>query len=491
MDFAPWAASPFSYAGWVPNVGSHLSFSLIGAGRNPGVAHYTQTYDGRNCRMACVFQRRETDDFLSWRWLTRLFAPDVVQHWLLIGSTRPVTSHVCIVADACGDKTIQTATDEQGAMVGSIYMMPHQSPKRQLSQKWMLHEARALIAPRYIRTDKQLDDMCEELGRHVRWRNPGFIRVEFALMRTGELRLWYDEETLALDIRSERLVTTARQAYFFVKDMVHHHTHHEPSSDQITPLTPVGTQTAARRQSGEENWRRETVWSLSRAVEILLRAGKLIDLRQAMGILAYADAFQKTLLPYLRNADNSSAFVPNSSVYAYDYSHMKDSTRILIEQAQARRTHISSMLIAALASSIAALSLLSSLVSTHNSSIDSTAKGTPRLGLISLKIPEGALAWLAHSPISVVTIIWAAVFLIGMIMLDGGVRLLRHGPRKIWQATRGVSLSVGRRLRLRARGTHYLLIVFYVVVIVTLTVLMVRLPFFIHEFVNGKLGLTD
>jgi hypothetical protein len=54
----------------------------------------------------------------------------------------------------------------------------------------------------------------------------------------------------------------ARQVYFFLEDMVHHHTHYDSSSDQITPLVQVNACESDRRLSGKREGCRETAWPL-------------------------------------------------------------------------------------------------------------------------------------------------------------------------------------------------------------------------------------
>lgn len=458
MKSAPWVASAFSYAGWVPNVGSHLSFSLIGSGQGPSVTQFTQGYDGRVGRMVGVMQRRETDDFLTFRWLSRLIWPEVVQHWLLVGSTLPIETHIGVVVEKNGKKKVQVASDEQGCLLGSVYLLPRNRAELP-SDNWAIEGLRHLLRPSNRLGDKELDSLKEEIDRIVRWRVAKAIRVEFALMRSGELRLWYTQDVLDVGHDAKRLHLTARQAYFFIKDMVHDHTHHEPSSDQITPLVRVGT-SLKRRSDGEEKWRRETVWSLSRAVEKLVRSGRLVDLRQAMGFLAYSDAFQKTLLPYVRNAKDPLRFDVNKTVYAYDYAHIKESNRVRIEQAQATRTQNISIGIASIASSIAAMSLLSSLVSTQNAQIEPNIRGV-RAGLLTIHLPNGWLESFADRPWQVVLIVATIAVLASILASDLGERLLWGPIRKIGQCIRGLSLSIARRAGWNAWAAHFLLIAMY------------------------------
>ncbi len=468
MDEAPWAESAQSYAGWIPNVGSHLSFSMIGENKGPGVARFSQAFDGRTARFVAAMQDRPTDDFLLPPAIARIKRPGIFQRWLLIGSTIPVKVAAGLTFD---DPDPQDGKlDEQGMLTGTIHMIPYEPRlSERIIQDQGIAEIRALLddAQRgYILgrspSDAELTTMQGELTRVVRWRAPSSNAIRFALMRTGELRLWYDDNQVLSAKEAVRRRTVARQAYFFLKDMVHHHTHHDSSSDQITPLVQVNASEPDRRSSGERKWRRETAWSLSRTVQTLVRTGSLDDKRQALGILAYADAFQKTLLNHSRDHEDPRRFVTGDSVYGFDFAHIRESLKVQIDRAQAKRSHFTAMLVAGLASSIAALSLLSSLVSTRN---NYAAGRTPKLPQLPLEVPTSIIAPLASVPISVVGIVSLAVMVISLLVTDGGALLLRWGPRRLAQAVRGLTLSVTRFVGRDATFAHWLLVGLYLAAI--------------------------
>lgn len=360
MDETPWAASAQSYAGWIPNVGSHLSFSMIGETKGPEVARFSQAFDGRSGRFVVALQPRLTDDFLRGPRRIRRSRPAAIQHWLLVGTTSPV--HVA-AGTVLGVAPKQGQRDEQGMLSGKVHVMVHEpDPLRRTMQRWGIEEMRDRIDAAQRRltastdlTDHEIDDLQKELDRLVRWRASGSRSIAFALMRTGELRLWYDDDHIPDADEAKRRRTVARQAYFYLKDVVHHHTHHDSSSDQITPLVQVNAADPLRRAAGERKWRRETAWSLSRNVEALVRTGTLDDKRQALGILAYADAFQKSLFDHARDSAEPDLFVKGQQIYGFDFAHMRESLKVQIERSQVRRSHWTTMLLAALASSIGAL----------------------------------------------------------------------------------------------------------------------------------------
>lgn len=490
MDETPWADSSDSYAGWIPNVGSHLSFSMIGEGKGPEVARFSQAFDGRIGRFVSALQDRPTDDFLAPPSMVRRKHPGIAQQWLMLGTTVPV--HVA--AGVALDATQPTGgeLDEQGMLTGSVHVIVHQPDVlKGTIQRWGVEEIRMLLKSAHRRfmvsnelTDRQLDELQFEIARIVRWRAPASRSLSFALMRTGELRLWYDDECPGDAREAQRRRTVARQAYFFLKDVVHHHTHHDSSSDQITPLVQVNASEPDRRSAGERKWRRETAWSLSRTVEALLRTGNLDDKRQALGILAYADAFQKSLFDHARDHEDPRFFVKGEAIYGFDFAHIRESLKVQIDRSQVRRTHVTAMLLAALASSIGAMSLLSSMISTRNNvafKLDESAEG------MSLAIPDAILAPLAARPISVVAIVFLIVLLISAIVTDDGARLLRKGPRRTAQALRGATLSFTRLVGAGAGFAHRSLIGSYVLLIGGFTVAAFKAPSLVRTIASGEL----
>lgn len=486
---APWAGKPHSYAGWVPNVHSHLSFSLIGTGRGPEVAALSRRYEeGELRRFVCALQRRQTDDFLAPVWWTRMFRPSATQHFLLIGSTKPVETPIGVIdvsvevaekppqrsrgldlgrirnwgKERAGlnfaqkRRRVETACDEQGMLQGRIFVLPRQKKRdrRRRQERW-LESMRTRLRSKDALSDAKLDAFLPELDREVENNSPFAVPLEFALFRTGEVRIWFEEMVAARLCKAERR-EVSRQCYFFIKDMVHHHVHHDDKSDQITPLTEIGT---VDPDLGEELWRRDTVWSLSRAVDALTRRGKLQDLREATGILAYADAFQKTLLLYRRNHNDQSAFEPNAATYRYDFAHIRESLKVQLDQLTGRRTTLSQMLVAGLAGCIAATSLLASIVSAYNGA----ARGKLDIPPVLLGIPGDWLQWSAHvfvvPAIGVGAFLW---FVSSLVLSEERIGAKAEPRRKLAQAVRGIANSIGTRLNWTGRTVQRWLERFYI-----------------------------
>jgi hypothetical protein len=482
---APWAGKRFAYAGWVPNVHSHLSFSLIGKWRGPNVSAHTSRFKDRLCAFVCAIERRETDDFLRPMWLTRLLHPQVTQHFVLVGQTCVVQTPIGIIdvtvetpnrvsspgrrsarpdwaqriaSSARGAQrrvTVETASDEQGMLRGKILVLPRQKhcKDRRRQADWISKLRRQLNELNDLQ-DAALDLFAEELSANANANSFGTVELQFALFRTGETRIWYDEaQGERLNDKERREI--ARQSYYFLKDMVHHHVHHDAKSDQITPLTETG---CLSPDEGEEHWRRETVWSLSRATDGLARRGTLQELREATGIIAYADAFQSTLMRYRRQAERSTEFEPNPVTYRYDFAHIRESLKVQVEQVTARRTLRSQILLAGLAGSIAMTSLLISGVSAHNGMLKPKLEGLP----IELGIdPELLRSW-AYLLVGPTVLIASALSILSWLWLsEDRIGVARTPTRKFGQLLRGTINSLALYFGWGSATVHRLIRGFY------------------------------
>ena len=480
MGWTDWAKAARSYAGWVPNVGSHLSFSLIGAHSRSMVTRLTRDHHDSNGsvgRMVCLIDKRQTDDFLWPPELMRRFVPSVVQHFAMVAMTEAVPvptgfkeDHLRDENGFCVGKRVETDLDEQGALVGRVHILPHYIDSGQrLSQRWMIEEISGLLAQPAPETKTKQHSLLAKVERYMRWRSPKAISINFALMRTGEIRLWYAHEYA--DLEEPDYALAAKQAYFFIKDMAHQHVHHDPASDQITPLVKFDM-LLEKPEKADTDWRRRTLWNLAREAE---RQGKLKRLdkqREALGILAFADAFQKTLLPYRRDPADPAQFSPNDSVYGYDFDFIRESTKLQVDQMAAQRGAVAPMLNAMVAGAIAALALVSSLVSTRNSAVrelfsevvrrrETPAQTSVAPPPLELGIHESIMIFLAAYP-------WAAAILtVGILGTLYKVKLndVLASNWKPWQRLRGLSISFVKVLGSRSRiAAHRTLNIFYFII---------------------------
>ncbi|KQN07149.1 hypothetical protein ASE85_18990 [Sphingobium sp. Leaf26] len=460
-DFG-WASSKRSYAGWVPNVGSHLSFSMIGAGRGIDVSRFSHAYSSPVGRVVCALAKRTTDDFLIPKRLKRLLDPTVAQHWLLTGRSIPVQTPAGVndrkVTTDDGTEIVEnkvtTIFDDQGMLSGKIHVIPH-NPDR-MSR---LCEEALLI---FLRNDfkdckpdgkEALEKFIDRVDVDVHFLFADSVSLNFALMRTGEVRLWFSEKLADYEEGDHEVI--ARQAYYFIKDMVHLHVHHEPASDQITPLTRFDAGTEKTRERDEEDWRRQTMWSLSREAEKLGQRKRLDRLRDSLGIIAYADAFQMTLMPYIRDPKDVEGFVPKASAYGFDFKHIRESTRVQVDQLASTRGATAPFLAACVAGSIAVLAMLNAMISIKNMELARkveaaklAGKPVPELSFFSFNIPDWILLLFAEKPPAAAALVVALVYALFSWFLGDVFKLSGHKGR---HALVGASISLARKLKLSSK----------------------------------------
>lgn len=439
----PWAGKAESYAGWVPNVGSHLSFSVVEASER--AIAYSRAVVGAPKRLVLAIERRVANDYPWWTPLFAWFRPDLVHQWVLEAWTCQT-----LVPVRSAEGAIDGKLDRQGMLQGRVHLLP----TAQEEKNWKQDQTEAvaeiqhllLTAPHHP-DPGQLSDVQAAVATQAR-RVRGRIEIEFALMRTGELRLWYGADGSAPDNEGDRF-RVAEQAYYFIKDLVHDHEHHDPSSDQITPLTAIrADQAEDPTHERETGWRRETLWSLSREIERLNREGGLVDLRKSLGVIAYAQSFQQVLMGHTRNRDYPTRFEAATHVYDYDFAHMKESIRATIDVLATKKAQTVQLALAASATFLSALSVVSSLVSSHNGGEPKVpATGAPD-HVVTFQVGDPLISILAYDPVLTALLAMFAVLMIAAwAPADGRAGIYTRPQRVIAQLSRAAAVSESRTAR--------------------------------------------
>lgn len=135
---------------------------------------------------------------------------------------------------------------------------------------------------------------------------PAFGRARVELHRSGKCTIVVDDADLYLNdqLKLAQLggqysdawaeaesgfapisTSVARQVFFLIKDLAHNHYHHDPHADLL--ITPD------QDERGDEHWRRETQYGLARLAVARRREGTALAYREALGVMAYAEAFQR------------------------------------------------------------------------------------------------------------------------------------------------------------------------------------------------------
>lgn len=340
-----------AYAGWVPTITGQLSFSLIGlGGGSPDCVtanvEFLDSEVGHPRRRVALAQRRVTRDMPYTQFPVVQLCPAIAANFLLIGETRPAARPMV------KQGAVSTRDDEIGVLVGEVVVIPHQSDHPD-AEKRFLSRIRRQIAevgdatPRAVigpdaRLNKEAENWLSEAGA----ASLQTARARFELYRTGEVRIELthtmpiisddpDEQAAFDDI-------LASQIYYFIKDVSHRHYHHRKASDNLLPLTRIVA-------DDDTSWRRETLWSLARAILEMRRSGKLPGHKSALGVLAYAEAFQGNLARTVRSKDVSIGFVATEDIACYDFTHTRQSLEATIAEKSFVHSHwtgIHSLLIA-------------------------------------------------------------------------------------------------------------------------------------------------
>lgn len=322
-------SASYSFAGWIPTISGHLSFSVIGTHKSgPGLSTFNKFNEKAQVRQIVVHQKRTVQDYIYPDSLVKFFKPESTQDYIFVSqTTAALTPHFK------GDG-LETVEDNMGALEGTVYIVPQETaqPKKEHREKF-INDLCSNIENRAENelTAKKIADVVKTATTYgVR-----ILSVKFKLFRTGEVRLWFEmdgflgrkthtqaippndgEQTLAEFLPS--------QVYYFMKDIAHLHYHHKPQSDQILTLSPTNS---PNHDENEARWRRETLWGLARVIAQFRRENRLYHYKKAQGILAYADAFQSTLARVHRGRNTNDPLTDKIKLSPYDFAH----TRISLE----------------------------------------------------------------------------------------------------------------------------------------------------------------
>jgi hypothetical protein len=341
-SFSPFTPkSGSAYAGWVPTITGQLSFSLIGlGGAAPGCVTANVEFQDKDAghprRRVAVIKRRVTRDLPATFFPIPEIFRSIAAEFVLLGETRPAAR------PAVRNGAISPRNDEIGVLTGSILVIPSHKELR-TAEKALVSRIRRRIAaigdstPRaVVGADASLRVELDEWIAEASRTGLRLARAHFELYRTGEFRLeMVDSLPVAgseTDDQAEFDTILASQIYYFVKDIAHRHYHHRPASDNLLPLTRITA-------DNDLDWRRETMWSLARAVLEMRRSGKLPGHKSALGVLAYAEAFQGLLARVHRPATSVGSFELTDEIACYDFTHTRQSLDATIAEKSFIHSH--------------------------------------------------------------------------------------------------------------------------------------------------------
>lgn len=301
------------FSGWIPTITGQLSFSLIGRRSEKLDCVTINQEDVLNAnppaRTIVSLVRRVARDV---PFPLRLRHPARIKHYIVIGRTES-TSRPAIE----GGKVV-AHEDELGLLRGAVYVIPyHRNPGLRERAELKIAAVRRQIAGFKKGCDVgSLRSSVEGLIGQA--DGVKILVVEFSIYRTGELRIFADA-----DINE----VLCQQVYYLLKDMSHRHYHHAQADDNLLPLTAAGP-------ADDLTWRRNTLWCLARMVLEARRRDRLDGYKSALGMLAYAEAFQGLLGRVARIAPDKFGLIKGASLY--DFAHSRASLEAKIAENEYR-----------------------------------------------------------------------------------------------------------------------------------------------------------
>ena len=348
-----------AYAGWVPTITGQLSFSLIGLGGSaPNCVTANVEFQDKKAdhprRRVAVIQRRVTKDLpLTFPPIPHFFR-SIAAEFILLGDTHPAARPVI------HDGKAAPRHDEIGVLSGDLLVLPHHKELPNVERSYVSKIRRRIATigdstPRAVIGGE--DAFAQELTDWQEAAKAGGLTLahfRFELYRTGEFRL---QQVQSIPVEPDGEMTQeefdailSSQVYYFVKDIAHRHYHHQRTSDNLLPLTPL-------RKDDDVSWRRETLWSLARAVLEMRRSGKLPGYKSALGVLAYAEAFQGLLARVGRQANDRNPFLLTHEIACYDFTHTRQSLEATIAEKGFVHSHWTSIHGLVIATGLAAAAL--------------------------------------------------------------------------------------------------------------------------------------
>jgi hypothetical protein len=283
------------FLGWVPNATGNLSFSLIGGEGQPSFCDTINVVE-KNRRLIVCSQKRNLSDNLLFKKIQ-------------LKSTGIHSFYFTLVART-GEYGIQNI----GTLYGWIFIhleCPVGFPQ--------LHTTETNI--RLVQ--KQVQGSAE-------------FAAAFRLHRDGRIALSvpqsYQEQTVEYGDQislegDDALRPLAAQCFYFFRDITHKHQHHSKHSDTLTSVWSSKDPT---------RWVRETLYELHRRAIVARRVRTPRGQEDAIGILAYASAFDRNIAaPFRKELIKKN--LSDDIIPKYDTQSLKESLNATLEVKRRKR----------------------------------------------------------------------------------------------------------------------------------------------------------
>lgn len=335
------------YVGWAPTIVGRVAFSRVGSDlqAHPDICNHASRPDG------FVFGRetRTSPDGPLPVPVMRLLGRQPDQQFAIFLEVQPRS-----LPRPCesGTAAVELVSDERGMLSGYLYFFSKSRLSKALGVDAKLTAigtfARRARSPRTSEDERralfeQAQRSSAELFASLTdgclrgQKTPAFARCMVQLDRTGRCDITLGPDDLFID-RQTKLAHVAgpnspvweaaatafekagqfisRHAYNVVRDLSHKHYHHHRHADLLATTYPWTPET-------DQNWRRETLYGLTRMAIDIRRRGSAKAFKQCAGVVAYAEAFQLHLGSWSLNADNTIG--PAPTVPPYDFAALRSS----------------------------------------------------------------------------------------------------------------------------------------------------------------------
>jgi len=279
------------YKGWIPTVAGRLSFSLIGevTGNNPAVS--VNRADAKH-RYVISYQNRFLIDSVLPRWLSEF-----------VNKYCGSFNLVCV-----GKSPNNFSSQNNANLSGCLFIFSDK-------EKW----AKAEININYYQqrlagsdiSTKDLSTVFESNFNSIlnELKPAASFWVKFTLDRNGVVEIILDENDTFIPDRprypssladKKRIEDTqAAQCFYFLREMVHKHQHHSPTSDTLLDLY--------RSEEDDNQWIGESLRVLYRKILDFKRQRKDEIYCSSLGLLSYA----KSLKLISTKLGDNSAIIPD------------------------------------------------------------------------------------------------------------------------------------------------------------------------------------
>lgn len=362
-------AKPRLYSGWIPVVSGNMSFSSIGrTAPLRGCAVVNEVDRNSGSQSIVIWAKKDSNDGWLWTPVRTAISDKTFEFWYLV--------HL---------NSVPEGNRRRGRLEGWIALTPngHEAPLRALANK-----LKGTSPP-----DATVS--CEETsmlsGAH--W---GKVVVH----RNGQC----DLELSMRHADREEADRIANQFFIFLKDAGHNHYHHR-EADSIT--------SAHSRDEESSDWTAETLFGLHRAIVSARKYRSQKRLREAMGISAYAEAFEQRVM---------LKAMPEGVTPTYSYAPVRLSIQMLFDEAKARTDRRLATAIFLASLSVAFVALLAGM------------NRAP--GMSDYALPAGAVAFfgfLIQHPLASLLVVVCAVLVV-LILMGGdhfASRLFRSISEKV------------------------------------------------------------